>query len=143
MKKTVLFLVVLVGVAVIGYLTNPTEAMHREASKDKLEMIAENLLANYGIDPQVLSSLGINFQGKLVDELITNHISCDNYYVFSLTKLNWRDQSQTVGFGFFNKVYISNKVDDKIKEEVGNYIKNIIGELKTPIFDLNSLQLDF
>ena len=142
MKKIVLFLIVLVGLAVIGYLTNPTEAMHREAGKEKLEKISENLLSGYGIDPRILSALGIDFQGKFVEELITNHIYRDNYYVFSLTKVNWEDQNQIVGLGFFNKVYISNQVDDIIKKEVENYIKEKIRELKIPFFDLNSLELD-
>lgn len=142
MKKIVLFLIVLLGLAVIGYLTNPTEAMHREAAQEMLEKISENILSDYGIDPRILSTLGVDFQGKLVEELITNHISRDNYYVFSLTKVHWEGLNQVIGLGFFNKVYISNQVDDIIKKEVENYIKEKIRYLRIPILDMNSLKLD-
>ena len=142
MKKIVLFLIVLLGLAVIGYLTNPTEVMHREAAQEMLEKISENILSDYGIDPRILSTLGVDFQGKLVEELITNHISRDNYYVFSLTKVHWEGLNQVIGLGFFNKVYISNQVDDIIKKEVENYIKEKIRYLRIPILDMNSLKLD-
>lgn len=142
MKKIVLFLIVLLGLAVIGYLTNPTEVMHREAAQEMLEKISENILSDYGIDPRILSTLGVDFQGKLVEELITNHISRDNYYVFSLTKVHWEGLNQVIGLGFFNKVYISNQVDDIIKKEVENYIKKKIRALRIPILDMNSLKLD-
>lgn len=142
MKKIVLFLIVLLGLAVIGYLTNPTEAMHREAAQEMLEKISENILSDYGIDPRILSTLGVDFQGKLVEELITNHISRDNYYVFSLTKVHWEGLNQVIGLGFFNKVYISNQVDDIIKKEVEDYIKKKIRALRIPILDMNSLKLD-
>lgn len=142
MKKIVLFLIVLLGFAVIGYLTNPTEVMHREAAQEMLEKISENILSDYGIDPRILSTLGVDFQGKLVEELITNHISRDNYYVFSLTKVHWEGLNQVIGLGFFNKVYISNQVDDIIKKEVENYIKEKIRYLRIPILDMNSLKLD-
>ena len=142
MKKIVLFLIVLLGLAVIGYLTNPTEVMHREAAQEMLEKISENILSDYGIDPRILSTLGVDFQGKLVEELITNHISRDNYYVFSLTKVHWEGLNQVIGLGFFNKVYISNQVDDIIKKEVENYIKEKIRYLRIPILDMNSLKLN-
>ena len=142
MKKIVLFLIVLLGLAVIGYLTNPTEAMHREAAQEMLEKISENILSDYGIDPRILSTLGVDFQGKLVEELITNHISRDNYYVFSLTKVHWEGLNQVIGLGFLNKVYISNQVDDIIKKEVENYIKEKIRYLRIPILDMNSLKLN-
>ena len=142
MKKIVLFLIVLLGLAVIGYLTNPTEAMHREAAQEMLEKISENILSDYGIDPRILSTLGADFQGKLVEELITNHISRDNYYVFSLTKVHWEGLNQVIGLGFLNKVYISNQVDDIIKKEVEDYIKKKIRALRIPILDMNSLKLD-
>ena len=142
MKKIVLFLIVLLGFAVIGYLTNPTEVMHREAAQEMLEKISENILSDYGIDPRILSTLGVDFQGKLVEELITNHISRDNYYIFSLTKVHWEGLNQVIGLGFFNKVYISNQVDDIIKKEVENYIKEKIRYLRIPILDMNSLKLN-
>ena len=142
MKKLFLFLIVLAGLAVIGYLTNPTEAMHREAAQEMLQKISDNILSDYGIDTQILSTLGIDFQAKWVEELITNHISRDNYYAFSLTKVHWEDQNQIFGLGFFNKVFISNQVGDIIKKEVENYIKEKIRALRIPILDMNSLKLN-
>lgn len=143
MKKGTLFLVILVGFAVIAYLTNPNEAAHQVAGKEKLSKISRDILSDYGIDPGILSGFGVDFKGKFVDELIANHISRENYYLFSLTKVNWNDKSYVIGLGFFNKVFISNQVDEIIKKEVQNYIKGKLKEINIPFLDVNSLILDF
>ena len=129
MKKLFLFLIVLAGLAVIRYLTNPTEAMHREAGKEKLEKIMENTLMRYGVGKNILSSLGIDPGNKYVGQMIDSHISIDNYYVFSLTRLKWEDKSYVIGVGIFNKVFISNKVDDIAAKTIDDFLKDKIYDL--------------
>lgn len=129
MRKLFLFLIVLAGLAVIGYFTNPTEAMHKEAAHDKLEKIMENTLSRYGVGKNILSTLGIDAGNNFVGQLIDNHITVDNYYIFSLTRLKWEDKSYVIGVGALNKVFISNKVDDIAHKAADDFLKDKIFDL--------------
>ena len=71
-KKGCLFLVILTAIFVGAYFTNPTEDMHREAAKEKLNKMALNLLSKYGIEESFVAGLGIDLSGKYVDEFIQN-----------------------------------------------------------------------
>ena len=48
---------------------------------------------------------------KLIDEGLKN-VSSDNYILFSLTKFNFASESKIIGFGFFGKVYITEKINE-------------------------------
>lgn len=123
------FIVILIAVGIVAYLTNPTEQMHREAAGLKLEKIADNALAKYGVGNNVLSSLGLDAGNLFVKQLLDNHITSDNYQLFSLTKLNWEGNSYVIGIGAFNRVFISNKVDEIAEKAIDNYLKEKIRDL--------------
>ncbi len=123
------FIIILLAVCVGAYLTNPPEEVHKEVARQKLEKIAENTLAKYGVGNNVLSSLGLDAGSVFVKQLLDNHISSDNYYLFSLTKLNWEGNSYIIGVGAFNKVFISNKVDEIAEKAIDDYLKNKILDL--------------
>ena len=131
-RKGCLFLVILAGIFVGAYLTNPTEDMHREAAKEKLNKMALNLLSKYGID----------LSGKYVDEFIQNHVSADNYYLFSTTRVHWSGESRIIGIGAFGRVYISGKVDEILERELENFVKEKIEGIKIPGFDLKDFKLE-
>ena len=89
----------------------------------------ENTLMRYGVGKNILSSLGIDPGKKYVGQMIDSHISIDNYYVFSLTRLKWEDKSYVIGVGIFNKVFISNKVDDIAAKTIDDFLKDKIYDL--------------
>jgi hypothetical protein len=73
--------ILLIGLFLIfAYFTNPTDEQHREAVKQKAVRIDASLKNK-----------------KVVRE---------NYYVFSITKLNHRDEHRVIGAGAFTKVFI-------------------------------------
>lgn len=132
MKKGTLFLLLLIGLAVVAYLTNPPKEVHQAAAYKKMNQIVENTMSRYGIENKLLSSLGVELSDKFIGELLEKQISSDNYYVLSLTKLNWENESYIIGVGAFNKVYISNKVDDIAQKAIDDYLKNKLNEFVIP-----------
>ena len=141
-RKGCLFLVILTGIFVGAYLTNPTEDMHREAAKEKLNKMALNLLSKYGIEESFVAGLGIDLSGKYEDEFIQNHVSADNYYLFSTTRVHWSGESRIIGVGAFGRVYISGKVDEILERELENFVKEKIEGIKIPGFDLKDFKLE-
>lgn len=141
-SKGCLFFIILIAIAIGAYFTNPTEQMHQAAAKEKLNKVAENILKKYGVNQSLLLKFGIDLSGDLVDELIKYHISSDNYYVLSITKVNWDQRSQIIGVGAFNKVVISNKVDEIMEQELENYVKEKINGIRIPGIDLKNFNLD-
>ncbi len=141
-SKGCLFLVILVTVSVGAYLTNPTEKMHQAAAKEKFVQLADNLLSDYGIEKSLIARLGIDLSGQFVDDFIESHITADNYFLFSITRINWDGRSQIIGAGAFRRVYISNQIDDVLKREVENYIKEKMKGLQFPGIDLKKFKLE-
>ena len=66
----------------------------------------------------------------------------DNYFLFSITRINWDGRSQIIGAGAFRRVYISNQIDDVLKREVENYIKEKMKGLQFPGIDLKKFKLE-
>ncbi len=134
--------ILIAAVCVAAYLTNPGVEKHQAAAKEKLNTIAGNMLENYGINAGLLSLLGIDSDAGFVDELIRDHISCGNYYLFSTTRVNWDDQSQVIGIGAFGHVYISGKVEEIMQRELENYVKQKIRDIKIPGLNLEDFKLE-
>lgn len=135
-KATYFVILILVALVVIAYLTNPDERQHQAAAKEKLHQIADNLLAKYGIEPGFISGLGIDFTDPFVDSLIESHITVDNYFLFSTTNVTWEGQSQIIGIGIFKQVFISNKADEILQQELENYVKEKINGFRIPGLEL-------
>ena len=137
MKKASYFvLLILVALVVLAYITNPDEHQHQAAAKEKLHKVAENLLAKYGIEPGFISGLGIDITDQFVDKLIESHITVDNYFLFSTTNIEWEGQSQIIGIGIFKQVFISNKADEILQQELENYVKEKINGFRIPGLEL-------
>ena len=69
-------------------------------------------------------------------------MSSKNYYLFSTTQVNLDGKSQIIGVGVFNKVFISNKVDEILEREIDNYINEKIKDIKIPGINLDDLLKD-
>jgi len=135
-KATYFVILILVALVVIAYLTNPDERQHQAAAKEKLHQIADNLLAKYGIEPGFISGLGIDITDQFVDKLIESHITVDNYFLFSTTNVHWDGRSQIIGIGIFKQVFISNKADEILQQELENYVKEKINGFRIPGLEL-------
>ena len=142
MKKAPYFLLlVLVLLDDVANLKNTNEQQHQAAAKEKLHKVAENLLAKYGIEPGFIPGSAINFTDPFVDSLIEKHVSAHNYYLFSTTNVEWEGQSQIIGVGAFQNVFISFKADVLLQQELENSVKEKLRGFKIP--GLEGLELGF
>lgn len=140
-RKGCFFYIILIAIGVAAYFTNPTEEMHKAAAKARLEKIANEMLNKYGVEKSIIAKLGISISEQFMDDMINNQVSSDNYYLLSTTKVNWDGRSQIIGVGVFNHVFISNKVDEILKKELENTVKEKINGIKIPGLNLEDLNL--
>ncbi|NLO71121.1 MAG: DUF4359 domain-containing protein [Porphyromonadaceae bacterium] len=129
-KTSRIFLLILLAAVIVGaYITNPDEQLHKEAVSVKMDKIVGNILEKYGLNNNLLSSIGNDVTNKFTGQLIDSRISADNYFLFSLTKLNWENEDYVIGIGAFNKVYISKNVDEIAERAIDDFLKNKFKDL--------------
>jgi len=114
---------------IIGALTNPTQDRHKEAVKNKLNVIMQKSIkdsmknSDSGAE-QIGSALGLMLGGAILDRMIESTISSDNYVLFSTTKATWEGKTKIIGVGVFGNVFISDEIDKALKEGKGEIPAN-------------------
>ncbi|COZ19376.1 Uncharacterised protein [Mycobacterium tuberculosis] len=91
--------------------TNPS----KEKINDKLTLKAKEILKNQ-LDYKHKDAVDFGmmlFGDQVVKEFVNNYTHTDNYYLFSLTKINWNSEEVVIGGGAFGQVWISDKIDEK------------------------------
>ncbi|MFV0537211.1 MAG: hypothetical protein ACK5M3_07545 [Dysgonomonas sp.] len=96
-KKYLLLLIALVAI-----LTNPSQEKHQNAVRDRFD----NYIQNHSESP--LTSIKGN---PVIDHLILRSVNSTNYLFLSTTNVVWDDDTHIIGFGIFGKVFISSSVD--------------------------------
>lgn len=119
MKKA--FPIIIVGVILIlAGISNPSEEMHKQALKDKLEQrVAEAMDKDEDSDNPLTAmaqGLGKWLGGAIIDGIVDNLVSAENHIIFSLTKLETEDGPQTIGIGVFGNVFITKEIDKALDE---------------------------
>jgi hypothetical protein len=61
-------------------------------------------------------TLGMMLGGAIIDGLISNLVTTDNYVIFSTTKISWKGKSKVIGVGVFGNVFLSGKLDEVLNE---------------------------
>ncbi|MFD1769316.1 DUF4359 domain-containing protein [Sphingobacterium suaedae] len=116
MSKTRIFAISLIAIILIAFFTNPRQEQHETAIKNKaLTLLREKSNAK---DKETVN-FGIQLFGStLIDQFIKEHVKVENYYLFSLTKINWNNQEMVIGGGAFKQIWLSPKIDEKAAEIV-------------------------
>lgn len=70
------------------------------------------------------SALGLMLGGVMLDRMIENMVSTDNYVLFSTTKITWEGETKLIGVGLFGNVFISSEIDEALKGKKGLIPKN-------------------
>ncbi|WP_100609979.1 hypothetical protein [Confluentibacter lentus] len=109
-------------IILVGFLSNPKVEEHREALRIKLTGMVEKDLSK-NTDNILIYGLGKSFMDYLIDEGLKN-VSSDNYLLFSLTKFNFASESKIIGFGFFGKVYIAEKINEDMFKKLNESISS-------------------
>ncbi|MEG0601913.1 MAG: DUF4359 domain-containing protein [Mucinivorans sp.] len=82
--------------------TNPSQEQHID---NAYRILKERHLDDLGINADYLT-IGQGLLGKeQMDNLLKKFISRDNYYLFSLTKIDLGDKTRTVGIGLLGHIF--------------------------------------
>lgn len=92
---------VFIAILVIAFMTNPGKETHVEKINDKLY----DLLPKHK-KKSIIESIGRVVSDKVLEQLIT----IDNYYLFSVSKIEIMGTSETIGYGFFGTVIFTEKI---------------------------------
>lgn len=117
-----LFIFAIIGaIILVAILTNPNQDRHKEVIKNKLnsymqKSMKQNLTETDNVWAQAGQALGMMLGGALVDRIIDNLVSTDNYVLFSTTKISWEGETKVIGIGAFGNVFITNKLDEAMNE---------------------------
>lgn len=126
---------IFIAILAVALFTNPDKQAHKNALQTKSATIMEEIVAkrNDGISAEAWKFAG----EKLLTEFINQHLTVDNYYLFSIPKINWDGKSYPVGAGAFGHVYITKELnkevvqpiiedtEESIRQSLPDFIKNL------------------
>jgi len=121
MKKKYVILGIVALIIIVAVVSNPSAATHKEIIKTKLnaylqKSMAEKSKASDDEWSKAGNALGMMFGNVMVNGIVDNLVSTDNYLLFSITKMNWEGESKTIGVGAFGNVYINGKLDEALNK---------------------------
>jgi hypothetical protein len=74
---------------------------------------------------------------KLLSEFIDTNVTVDNYYLFSIPKVNWDGNSYPIGVGAFGKVYITKHLNRDVVQPILNDMEDKVKDLLPDFFKGN------
>lgn len=95
-------LFVFVVLAVVMFVTNPSEESHID---NAYKVLREKGVEKFGIDVNYLA-IGEGLLGKeQMDGLLSKFITRKNYYIFSITEVEYGGQQHSVALGVFGTFF--------------------------------------
>ena len=121
MKRSYLGLFLFGLLLLVAVMTNPNQVVHEEALKAKVnsylqKSMTDELSESNNEWEQAGQALGFLLGGAIIDKVITNVVTVDNYVGFSTTKISWGGESRVVGIGIFGNVFLTSKLDEALNE---------------------------
>ncbi len=126
MKKTKIILAIVGTFSLIAIFTNPTQEMHKERVKEKLNSyLQSSLTKNFYEAEDELDKLGY-LLGDRLGSSITKHavnelVVRKNYILFSTTNITWAGNIYPIGIGAFGNVFLSKNIDDYYDGLLNNF----------------------
>ena len=96
-------LLVFIGIIVAAVMTKPDKDKHIEKINEKIYDILP-----IGQKTSIIKELGKLVSNPILDRLI----SYENYYVFSVSKIEILGESETISYGVFGIVFFTEKIND-------------------------------
>ena len=129
MKKNYVFLGIIGLIIIIAVITNPNQDRHKEVIKTKLNTYIQKSMNEKQTETnnkweQAGQVLGMMISGAIIDPIIDNLVSTDNYVLFSTTKITWDGKTKIVGIGAFGNVFLTSQLDDTLNEGLLEKKKN-------------------
>jgi hypothetical protein len=125
MKRNQIIIIIIILITTLAILTNPSSQNHKEAIKTKLTVfmqksIANNSKATTNEWEQAGQALGAMLGGAIIEKIIENLVSTDNYILFSTTKITWEGETRIIGIGAFGNVFLTSKLETALNEGLLN-----------------------
>ncbi len=123
MKNSHIFYLVLGLILLTAVLTNPDQDRHKEVLKAKFNSIIQHHISEGPSETNdEWLQLGHAFEmvlvGGLLDRLLSNMMTIDNYVIFSTTKIFWGGESKVIGIGAFGNVFLTRETIEILEEEI-------------------------
>ena len=121
MKKNNIGLFGIGLILLVAILTNPNQDRHKEVIRAKFisfiqKSMSEALSETNNEWEQAGQALGVMLGGAMIDGIISNIVTTDNYVTFSTTKISWGGESKVIGVGAFGNVFLTGKLDEALDE---------------------------
>ena len=121
MKKNNIGLCGIGLILLVAILTNPNQDRHKEVIRAKFisfiqKSMSEALSETNNEWEQAGQALGVMLGGAMIDGIISNIVTTDNYVIFSTTKISWGGESKVIGVGAFGNVFLTGKLDEALDE---------------------------
>lgn len=116
MKKGTLTFLVIAIIIVIAVLTNPDKTRHKEVLKSSfieyMQKSGDSDQTDISDESDYLGdAIALMVGGALVDKILDNVVSTDNYVIFSLTKITIQGKTKTIGIGAFGNVFLTKRME--------------------------------
>lgn len=127
-RKKLIILVSFCLFIIIAAITNPKESQHK--SKIKSFIINESGIQKEMLSPgekNPFSMIGYSIGMSMLNNMVDNLVIVDNYVIFSITKLQYPENTITAGIGFLGNVTLIisfNKPENQQIKQL-NIINNI------------------
>jgi short subunit fatty acids transporter len=121
MKKNYITLAIISLIVLVAVLTNPDQNRHKEVIKNKLITYLQKSIKKDQTKPkdeleEAGQALGIMMGGMIVEKVLDNFLSTDNYIMFSTTKITWDGETRIIGIGAFGNVYLTRELDEALNK---------------------------
>jgi len=121
MKRNYITPAIISMIVLVAVLTNPDQNRHKEVIKNKLmtylqKSISKNQTKTKDDWEQAGQALEIMLGGIIVEKVLENFMSTDNYVVFSTTKITWEGETKIIGIGAFGNVFLNKELDEALNQ---------------------------
>ena len=124
--KKILWIVVVLLVCVLMYITAPAEEKHKEAMMKAVREYVDEEAANRGFRDNGITRLGKNVVVQAVKTALNSKLKFDNYYLFNMTHVKLGGESKTLSLGIFGQVITFDK--DMLRENLEEASRTREGE---------------
>ena len=109
---------------VVLYASNPSIKDHHSAVNFKMSSLLKSEIG--ATDNSSGAKIGMMFGSSLIDGIVQEVIHRDDYFLFSLTRFEFKGETAVIGLGILGKVYISDEVDKRFKKAKES-LSNLLG----------------
>ncbi len=113
MKLKQKILIIVSVILLIAIFTNPNQTEHKEKVKSTITTFYQKKLEeNKTTSSNGFEALGNLLGNSFINTMVENAVTCDNYFLFSVTKINYEGQDKSIGYGVLGNVFLSGKIEE-------------------------------